>query len=164
MRFDADGRQQSYKLTAEQADEGEGTPEIKLRNVKGQASLEEGADVDDLIALTHLHEPSILFTLAERYRRDIIYTYTSSILLAINPFWRVPLYSNKILEKYRQDGQSRAFDPDYQSSLPPHVYATADAAYRLMTDPNSEQQKRNQSILVSGESGECCSTAWLMLQ
>lgn len=57
----------------------------------GQASIEEGKGVDDLIVLTHLHEPAILFTLQERYTSDIIYTYTGPILLAINPFWRVPL-------------------------------------------------------------------------
>lgn len=47
--------------------------------------------MDDLIVLTHLHEPAILFTLQERYLVDTIYTYTGPILLAINPFWRVPL-------------------------------------------------------------------------
>ncbi len=75
------------------------------------------------------------------------------ILLAINPFWRVPLYSNDILEQYCKDGLSRVYDPDFQSTLPPHVYATADRAYRLMMNPTSESQKRSQSILVSGESG-----------
>ncbi|KAG5188336.1 myosin-like protein, partial [Tribonema minus] len=153
VRYDGNGEEASYRLTAAEADEGEGTKHIKLRNVKGQASVEEGAAVDDLIVLTHLHEPAILFTLEERYGQDIIYTYTGPILLAINPFWRVPLYSNKILEQYRRDGLNKTFDPDFQSNLPPHVYATADNAYRLMTNPTSERQKRNQSILVSGESG-----------
>ncbi len=48
---------------------------------------------------------------------------------------------------------SRVYDPDFQSTLPPHVYATADRAYRLMMNPTSVNQKRSQSILVSGESG-----------
>lgn len=56
-----------------------------------QASIEEGPGVDDLIVLTHLHEPAILYTLHQRYIEDVIYTYTGPILLAINPFWRVPL-------------------------------------------------------------------------
>lgn len=56
-----------------------------------QASIEEGPEVDDLIVLTHLHEPAILYSLEERYNKDVIYTYTGPILLAINPFWRVPL-------------------------------------------------------------------------
>ena len=41
--------------------------DVKLRNVAGQSPLEEGAGVADLIGLTHLHEPSILYTLRERY-------------------------------------------------------------------------------------------------
>ena len=57
----------------------------------GQISAEEGEGVDDLIVLTHLHEPAILYTLQQRYNKDVIYTYTGPILLAINPFWRVPL-------------------------------------------------------------------------
>jgi hypothetical protein len=42
--------------------------------------------VDDLIGLTHLHEPAILHALRLRYDVDIIYTNTGPILLAINPF------------------------------------------------------------------------------
>ena len=57
-------------------------------------------------------------------------------------------YTNEILEEYRQDGQAKINDPDYVSPLPPHVYAIADNAYRLMSNPTSENQKRNQSILV----------------
>ncbi len=63
------------------------------------------------------------------------------------------MYSNDILERYRKDGISRVYDPDFQGTLPPHVYATADRAYRLMTKPTSVNQKRSQSILVSEESG-----------
>lgn len=63
-----------------------------LKRARGeQASIEEGPGVDDLIVLTHLHEPAILYTLHQRYIEDVIYTYTGPILLAINPFWRVPL-------------------------------------------------------------------------
>jgi hypothetical protein len=42
--------------------------------------------VDDLIGLTHLHEPAILHAIRLRYDADIIYTSTGPILLAINPF------------------------------------------------------------------------------
>mmetsp|Transcript_19374 Transcript_19374/g.28663 ORF Transcript_19374/g.28663 Transcript_19374/m.28663 type:complete len:1499 (+) Transcript_19374:129-4625(+) len=153
VRFSANGEEAVYKLTAAQADEGEGAKDIKLRNVEGQSGTLEGAGIDDLVVLTHLHEPAILYTLEERYNNNIIYTYTGPILLAINPFCRIPLYGNNILEKYRNDGKLKIRDPDYRSELAPHVYATADNAYRLMTHPSSDDQKRNQSILVSGESG-----------
>ena len=42
--------------------------------------------VDDLIGLTHLHEPAVLHALRLRYDVDAIYTNTGPILLAINPF------------------------------------------------------------------------------
>jgi len=38
---------------------------------------------DDLIALTHLHEPSVIECLLDRYEKDSIYTYTGPILLAL---------------------------------------------------------------------------------
>lgn len=64
------------------------------------------------------------------------------------PLLDIKRYTNEILEQYRRDGKAKAYDPDYLSPLPPHVYAIADNAYRLMNNPTSENQKRNQSILV----------------
>jgi len=59
------------------------------RSAPHYAQVDEGADVADLISLTHLHEPSILYTLRERYANGAIYTYTGPILLAVNPFYRI---------------------------------------------------------------------------
>ncbi|CAM9925150.1 unnamed protein product, partial [Heterosigma akashiwo] len=86
-------------------------PDLKLRNVTGQASLPEGTDVEDLIELTHLHEPAILYTLSERYDAEQIYTYTGPILLAVNPFRAVSLYSSERLQRYQADGQAKYADP-----------------------------------------------------
>lgn len=156
--------------------------------------------VDDLIGLTHLHEPAILHALRLRYDADIIYTATGPILIAVNPFKKMDVYSPDIMEKYRLQGEqgvgsnsSEGHSPSKLSKfstpfaknrrketaanstrLPPHVYQTADDAYRqmlrglenkaLMAKPKSQNgesdalQKTagspsNQSILVSGESG-----------
>jgi myosin-5 len=49
------------------------------------------AGVHDLITLTHLHEPAILNCMECRFFKDIIYTATGPILLAINPFKRLDL-------------------------------------------------------------------------
>jgi len=150
VRFEGVTEQRAFVLREEHGNE---LPDLKLRNVVGQATVPEGTNVEDLINLTHLHEPAILYTLKERYEESHIYTYTGPILLAVNPFWQVPLYSNLILKNYQQDGQLKYSDPDHVSTLPPHVYAIADNAYRLMSNPASSDSKRNQSILVSGESG-----------
>ncbi|CAM9900429.1 unnamed protein product [Scytosiphon promiscuus] len=135
------------------ADEEEECRDVKLRNVTGQASVLEGAGVEDLTSLTYLHEPTILYSLSQRYESDLIYTGVGPILLAVNPFKRVKLYGDDILAAYRKDGERRHYDPNYDETLAPHVYAIADKAYRNMTAPSNEYEHRSQSILVSGESG-----------
>jgi myosin V len=76
----------------------------------------------------------------------------------VNPFQDLPLYTDDILADYRMNGllrstamQGLAERGDGVPALPPHVFASSDAAYRCMMDEQSAV--RNQSILVSGESG-----------
>lgn len=57
-----------------------------------ESDIAEGAD-NDMIALQHLHEPSILHAVSERYFRGEIYTWTGPVLIAVNPFQRLPLYT-----------------------------------------------------------------------
>ena len=133
---------------------------VKLRNLAGDYSRFPTGDrggVDDLINLTHLHEPAILDVLSLRYARDCIYTYTGPILLAVNPFQRLPLYTKTLLEEYYTHGllKGQGSGIDAVAPLPPHVYATADTSYRCMMDEGGRRSvdNRNQSMLVSGESG-----------
>ncbi|KAH9763208.1 Myosin-17 [Citrus sinensis] len=96
--------------------------------------------VDDMTKLSYLHEPGVLHNLAARYELNEIYTYTGNILIAINPFQRLPhLYDTHMMEQYKgaQFGE-----------LSPHVFAIADVAYRAMIN-----EGKSNSILVSGESG-----------
>jgi len=129
-------------------------------------------DVDNLISLPYLHEPAILCCLQQRYSLSDIYTYTGPILIAMNPFKRVPLYTNQILEVYYNEGLLKSQGIESGNHLPPHVYAIADAAYREMmrvimsgfgahgsTSAKSPMAgsaaigSANHSILISGESG-----------
>ncbi|KAK9691440.1 hypothetical protein RND81_09G196800 [Saponaria officinalis] len=93
--------------------------------------------VDDLMQLSYLSEPSVLYNLEYRYDRDMIYTKAGPVLVAINPFKKVPLYGEEFIEAYRN-----------KSVESPHVYAIADTAIREMT-----RDEVNQSIIISGESG-----------
>ncbi|CAN1218264.1 XI-K [Linum perenne] len=96
--------------------------------------------VDDMTKLSYLHEPGVLQNLATRYELNEIYTYTGNILIAVNPFQRLPhLYDTHMMEQYK----GAAF-----GELSPHVFAVADAAYRAMINDG-----KSNSILVSGESG-----------
>nr|KAJ0203963.1 hypothetical protein LSAT_V11C500294670 [Lactuca sativa] len=96
--------------------------------------------VDDMTKLAYLHEPGVLANLRSRYDINEIYTYTGSILIAVNPFTRLPhLYDSHMMAQYK----GAAF-----GELSPHPFAVADAAYRVMINEGI-----SQSILVSGESG-----------
>jgi myosin-5 len=97
--------------------------------------------VEDMITLTYLNEPGVLWNLRVRYEQDDIYTYTGPILIAVNPFTPMPhLYGAPMMEQYKL--------ADHQGELSPHVYAIADASYKQM-----RINRKSQAILVSGESG-----------
>jgi len=124
---------------------------VELANAPlSEADIEEGAD-NDMIALQHLHEPAILHAVSERYFRGEIYTWTGPVLIAVNPFQRLPLYTKEILQAYRQEGllRSQNLGNSNQKPLGPHVYSIADRSYRQMMS----EQRKCQSILISGESG-----------
>jgi myosin-5 len=114
----------------------------------------EGRD-DDLINLPHLHEPAILHAVHERFKHDRIYTYTGPVLIAVNPFQRLPLYTEKLLEAYRRDGLLRSQSLQPEQRLAPHVYSIADRSYRQMMrmEGAGGRAHKSQSILISGESG-----------
>ncbi|XP_022732061.1 myosin-15-like isoform X8 [Durio zibethinus] len=101
---------------------------------------EEHGGVDDMTKLTYLNEPGVLYNLERRYALNDIYTYTGGILIAVNPFTKLPhLYNVHMMEQYK----GAPF-----GELSPHVFAVADVSYRAMMN-----EGRSQSILVSGESG-----------
>jgi len=67
---------------------------VELANTKlSDEERAEGRD-DDLITLPHLHEPAILHAVSERFFYGKIYTWTGPVLIAVNPFQRLPLYTN----------------------------------------------------------------------
>lgn len=59
--------------------------------------------------------------------------------MAINPYQSLPLYSDSIIQQYR----SKRRDEN-----PPHIFAIAERAWVNMGD-----ERENQSILITGESG-----------
>lgn len=95
--------------------------------------------VPDMVDLGYLHEGSILDNLKRRFKSRLPYTYTGDICLAVNPYQWLDNYTQDIREKYSKH---------YRYQLPPHVYGISAQAYRGVRD-----NRRNQSILVSGESG-----------
>ncbi|XP_065659055.1 myosin-10 [Hydra vulgaris] len=95
--------------------------------------------VEDMADLTCLNEASVLHNIKDRYFSDLIYTYSGLFCVVVNPYKKIPIYSDNVVNLYR--GKKR-------HELPPHVYAITDNAYRSML-----QDRDNQSILCTGESG-----------
>ncbi|XP_034773753.2 myosin VIa isoform X7 [Acipenser ruthenus] len=96
--------------------------------------------VEDNCSLMYLNEATLLNNVRVRYSKDKIYTFVANILIAVNPYYDIPkLYSPETIKQYQ--GKSLG-------TLPPHVYAIADKAFRDM-----RVLKMSQSIIVSGESG-----------
>ena len=117
-----------------------------------------------LINLQHLHEASILHVLNERYNEGLIYTATGPIIIALNPFKRMSLYTKEILNKYIIYGNVKNDQAASAAgqALSPHVYGVAANAYRSMCQ--NMGSNGNQSVLISGESGagKTVSTKYVM--
>ncbi|XP_062521187.1 myosin-IIIb-like [Corticium candelabrum] len=96
--------------------------------------------VDDLATLAELTEKSLLEHLKRRYGEGIIYTYVGDILVAVNPFKYLRLYTDEVHDQYRSV-QHRVF-------VRPHVYALVDSAYQAL-----RRNGQSQCCVVSGESG-----------
>jgi myosin heavy subunit len=93
----------------------------------------------DLVMLDVMNLPLILNTLRHRFKQGQIYTNVGDILISINPFRPLPLYTPMVIDQYQHRGSSE---------MAPHVFIVADDALRgLMSS------EMNQSIIISGESG-----------
>ncbi len=95
--------------------------------------------IENLIKLNELNEGAILHNLRIRFKEDRIYTFVSSILISVNPFKLLPLYTPEKMDEYKSLGAR---------SLPPHIFSVADEAYKSLLSDNA-----NQSVIISGESG-----------
>lgn len=113
-------------------------------------------NVEDVVLLPTLTETIILDVLEERYKDLNIYTNTGDILLAVNPFTQVGLYSNAVLEKYRTATRTNL------KNFSPHPWKTATKSYCQMfgddrqspfSQRKTTEKMKFQSIIVSGESG-----------
>jgi len=122
---------------------------LEFKWVKKRDKISENSrHVEDMTSLPFLNEPEMIACMRLRFQEKKIYTNTGPILLAINPFERLPLYSTETLQSYYEA------NPATCKHLGPHVYQISDRAYRKMfIDKYDPDKRENQSILVNGESG-----------
>ncbi|XP_071416709.1 myosin-IIIa isoform X1 [Pithys albifrons albifrons] len=96
-------------------------------------------EVDDLATLEVLDENTVTEQLQKGYAKDQIYTYVGDILIAVNPFRNIDIYSSQ---------HSKLYIGAKRTANPPHIFAVADIGYQSMVTYNSDQ-----CIVISGESG-----------
>uniref|UniRef100_A0A8C1IWR0 Unconventional myosin-Ib n=1 Tax=Cyprinus carpio TaxID=7962 RepID=A0A8C1IWR0_CYPCA len=101
--------------------------------------LDNMIGVGDMVLIEPLSEDTFIENLRKRFEHNEIYTYIGSVVISMNPYKSLPIYTAEKVEEYR----NRNF---YE--LSPHIYALADEAYRSLRD-----QDKDQCILITGESG-----------
>ncbi|XP_019397686.1 PREDICTED: unconventional myosin-XV [Crocodylus porosus] len=95
--------------------------------------------VEDMTQLEDLQEFVVLYNIRKRFEHELIYTYIGSILVSVNPYKMYNIYGTDQVLQY--EGKALGENP-------PHLFAIANVAYSKVMDA-----KRNQCIIISGESG-----------
>ncbi|XP_057294164.1 unconventional myosin-Ia-like [Hydractinia symbiolongicarpus] len=101
--------------------------------------MEQHIGVGDMVLLDPLTEEALLHNLEKRFAESEIYTYIGDVVVSVNPYKTLNIYSKDKMMEYRS---KNVFE------CPPHVFSLADDAYCSMRDYNLDQ-----CIIISGESG-----------
>ncbi|KAM9517095.1 unconventional myosin-Ih-like isoform 2-T2 [Salvelinus alpinus] len=111
-----------------------------LRDMEGSLTARDRVGIQDFLLLdAYTSESAVLDNLRKRFNENLIYTYIGTLLVSVNPYKELGIYTKKQMDIYMG---VNFFE------LPPHIYALADNVYRTMlTETN------NHFILISGESG-----------
>ena len=98
-------------------------------------------EVNDVINLPLLDEPSILQSINSRFELNHIYTNCGEILISVNPYRFTDLYTDEKKKYFKKLCGNVGCNQS-------HIYNNANKSYYYLSKFN-----KNQSILISGESG-----------
>ncbi|KAK7895286.1 hypothetical protein WMY93_020611 [Mugilogobius chulae] len=111
-----------------------------LRNMEASLTARDRVGIQDFVLLdAYTSETAFLDNLRKRFHENLIYTYIGTLLVSVNPYKELDMYTQKQMDLYMG---VNFFE------LPPHIYALADNAFRTMMS-----EFNNHFILISGESG-----------
>ncbi|KAJ1729673.1 class II myosin [Coemansia biformis] len=103
------------------------------------ATKKKQVGIWDMTMLSKITNDAINDNLKQRFHNGDIYTYISNVLISVNPFKDLGIYTPQVLKSYENKNRME---------LPPHVYAVAEGAFRNMIAYNE-----SQCVIISGESG-----------
>uniref|UniRef100_A0A3Q3M6A5 Myosin IHb n=1 Tax=Mastacembelus armatus TaxID=205130 RepID=A0A3Q3M6A5_9TELE len=110
------------------------------QNMEASLTARDRVGIQDFVLLdAYTSESAFLDNLRKRFHENLIYTYIGTLLVSVNPYKELDIYSKKQMDIYMG---VNFFE------LPPHIFALADNVFRTMLF-----EFNNHFILISGESG-----------
>uniref|UniRef100_A0A2M4A447 Putative myosin class i heavy chain n=1 Tax=Anopheles triannulatus TaxID=58253 RepID=A0A2M4A447_9DIPT len=95
--------------------------------------------VQDFVLLDAVTQENFMDNLKRRFQAAKIYTYIGEVCISMNPYREMNIYGPEYVSRYK--GREL-----FENA--PHIFAIADAAYRVLKQRNSDT-----CIMISGESG-----------
>lgn len=114
--------------------------QVKLNECRLFNKLSLNRVVGDMTLLDDMSAQLILHNLRQRFLKKEIYTNVGNILISVNPYEKLDIYSADMVHKYAKKKMGQ--------EMPSHVYNIVHDAYYGIT-----AFKQLQSIIISGESG-----------